>query len=193
MCSTRFNGSFRRKLKFSIQHFPGGGGGGEGVAPLIPYKNAYSLWTIRGWVWTACPPAPSGSTPFSNFSDVFIQRQISQDVHPILSEYLLFSWGKLGSLATNWCACHFLWTLSSNYFLSHIFYELVIQFQVDICILIPFWCLQTFAPEFGPESGAFETVGQFVLSVTMTWRHLHFKWRNELTAECLFWFRFHKF
>ena len=44
------------------------------------------------------------------------------------------------------------------------FYELVIQFQVDICILDTILML----PEFGPESGALATVGEFVLCVTMT-------------------------
>ena len=43
------------------------------------------------------------------------------------------------------------------------FYELVIQFQADICILIPFD-----ACKLRPESGAFESVGEFVLSDTMT-------------------------
>ena len=44
------------------------------------------------------------------------------------------------------------------------FYELVIQLQVDICILDTVLML----PEFGPESGALATVGEFVLCVTMT-------------------------
>ena len=44
------------------------------------------------------------------------------------------------------------------------FYELVIQLQVDICILDTILML----PEFGPESGALATVGEFVLCVTMT-------------------------
>ena len=45
-----------------------------------------------------------------------------------------------------------------------LFYELVIQLQVDICILDTILML----PEFGPESGALATVGEFVLCVTMT-------------------------
>ena len=45
-----------------------------------------------------------------------------------------------------------------------LFYELVIQLQVDICILDTILML----PEFGPESGALATVGEFVLRVTMT-------------------------
>ena len=45
-----------------------------------------------------------------------------------------------------------------------LFYELVIQFQVDICILDTILMF----PEFGPESGALATVGEFVLCVTMT-------------------------
>ena len=44
------------------------------------------------------------------------------------------------------------------------FYELVIQLQVDICILDTILMLS----EFGPESGALATVGEFVLCVTMT-------------------------
>ena len=60
-----------------------------------------------------------------------------------------------------------------------IFYGLVIQLQVDICILDTILVL----PEFGPESGALATVGEFVLCVTMTWRHLHFKWRNGLQKQ----------
>ena len=52
-----------------------------------------------------------------------------------------------------------LWTLSSNYFLSH-FYELVIQLQVDISNLHLRYVLML--PEFGPESGALATVGEFV-------------------------------
>ena len=47
-----------------------------------------------------------------------------------------------------------------NLFSLSLFYELVIQLQVDICILM--------LPEFGPESGALATVGEFVLCVTMT-------------------------
>ena len=45
-----------------------------------------------------------------------------------------------------------------------LFYELVIQLQVDICILDTILML----PKFGPESGALTTVGEFVLCVTMT-------------------------
>ena len=45
-----------------------------------------------------------------------------------------------------------------------LFYELVIQLQVDICILDTILML----PEIGPESGALATVGEFVLCVTMT-------------------------
>ena len=60
-----------------------------------------------------------------------------------------------------------------------LFYELVIQLQVDICILDTILML----PEFGPESGALASVGEFVLCVTMTWRHLHFKWRNGLQKQ----------
>ena len=46
-----------------------------------------------------------------------------------------------------------------------LFYELVIQLQVHICILDTILML----PEFGPESGALATtVGEFVLCVTMT-------------------------
>ena len=45
-----------------------------------------------------------------------------------------------------------------------LFYELVIQLQVDICILDTILML----PEFGSESGALATVGEFVLRVTMT-------------------------
>ena len=45
-----------------------------------------------------------------------------------------------------------------------LFYELVIQFQVDICILDTILMF----PEFDPESGALATVGEFVLCVTMT-------------------------
>ena len=45
-----------------------------------------------------------------------------------------------------------------------LFYELVIQLQVDICILDTILML----PEFGPDSGALATVGEFVLCVTMT-------------------------
>ena len=45
-----------------------------------------------------------------------------------------------------------------------LFYELVIQLHVDICILDTILML----PEFGPESGALATVGEFVLCVTMT-------------------------
>ena len=45
-----------------------------------------------------------------------------------------------------------------------LFYELVIQLQVDICILDTILML----PEFGPESGALATVEEFVLCVTMT-------------------------
>ena len=43
------------------------------------------------------------------------------------------------------------------------FYELVIQLQVDICI-----DTILMLPEFGPESGALATVGEFVPCVTMT-------------------------
>ena len=43
------------------------------------------------------------------------------------------------------------------------FIELVIQLQVDICILDTILMLR----EFGPESGALATVGEFVLCVTM--------------------------
>ena len=45
-----------------------------------------------------------------------------------------------------------------------LFYELVIQLQVDICILDTIFMLT----EFGPESGALATVGEFILCVTMT-------------------------
>ena len=45
-----------------------------------------------------------------------------------------------------------------------LFYELVIQLQVDICILDTILML----PEFGPEFGVLATVGEFVLCVTMT-------------------------
>ena len=46
-----------------------------------------------------------------------------------------------------------------------LFYELVIQLQVDICILDTILML----PEFGPESGALVIVGgECVLCVTMT-------------------------
>ena len=45
-----------------------------------------------------------------------------------------------------------------------LFYELVIQLQVDICILDTILML----PKFRPESGALATVGEFVLCVTMT-------------------------
>ena len=45
-----------------------------------------------------------------------------------------------------------------------LFYELVIQLQVDFCILDTILIL----PEFGSESGALATVGEFVLCVTMT-------------------------
>ena len=44
------------------------------------------------------------------------------------------------------------------------FYELMIQLQVDICILDTILML----PEFGPTSGVLATVGEFVLCVTMT-------------------------
>ena len=45
-----------------------------------------------------------------------------------------------------------------------LFNELVIQLQVAICILDTI----LMRPEFGPESGALATVGEFVLCVTMT-------------------------
>ena len=45
-----------------------------------------------------------------------------------------------------------------------LFYELVIQLQVGICIIDTILML----PEFGPESGALATVGEFVFCVTMT-------------------------
>ena len=45
-----------------------------------------------------------------------------------------------------------------------VFNELVIQLQVAICILDTI----LMRPEFGPESGALATVGEFVLCVTMT-------------------------
>ena len=45
-----------------------------------------------------------------------------------------------------------------------LFYELVIQLQVDICFLDTILML----PEFGPESGALATIGEFVLCVTVT-------------------------
>ena len=45
-----------------------------------------------------------------------------------------------------------------------LFYELVIQLQVNVCIIDTILML----PEFGPESGALATVGEFVLCVTMT-------------------------
>ena len=45
-----------------------------------------------------------------------------------------------------------------------LFYELMIQLQVDICILDTILML----PELCPESGALATVGEFVLCVTMT-------------------------
>ena len=45
-----------------------------------------------------------------------------------------------------------------------LFNELVIQLEVDICIIDTILML----PEFGPESGALATVGEFVLCVTMT-------------------------
>ena len=64
-------------------------------------------------------------------------------------------------------------------FSQSLFYELVIQLQVDICILDTILMLV----EFGPESGALATVGEFVICVTMTWRHLHFKWRNGLQKQ----------
>ena len=57
-----------------------------------------------------------------------------------------------------------LWTLSSNYFLSHFFYKLVIQFQVDICILDTIYL----GPGVGPESGALAILGEIVMIVTMT-------------------------
>ena len=54
--------------------------------------------------------------------------------------------------------------ISVKLFSLSLFYELVIQLQVDICILDTILML----PEFGPESGALATVGEFVLCVTMT-------------------------
>ena len=45
-----------------------------------------------------------------------------------------------------------------------LFNELVIQLQVAICILDTI----LMRPEFGPESGALATVGEFVICVTMT-------------------------
>ena len=45
-----------------------------------------------------------------------------------------------------------------------LFYKLMIQLQVDICIFDTILML----PKFGPKSGALATVGEFVLSVTMT-------------------------
>ena len=53
------------------------------------------------------------------------------------------------------CACHVLWTLSSNYFLCHFLMNCILD-----TILM--------RPEFGPESEALATVGEFVLCVTMT-------------------------
>ena len=54
--------------------------------------------------------------------------------------------------------------LNRQIIFSVTFYELVIQLQVDICILDTILML----PEFGPESGALATVGELVLCVTMT-------------------------
>ena len=51
-----------------------------------------------------------------------------------------------------------------KFFSLSLFDELVIHLQVDICILNMILML----PEFGPESGALATVGEFVLIVTMT-------------------------
>ena len=51
--------------------------------------------------------------------------------------------------------------------LSFFIHELVIQFQVDICILDTILMLATLVQEFGPESGALATVGEFILIVTM--------------------------
>ena len=45
-----------------------------------------------------------------------------------------------------------------------LFYEFLIQLQVDICILDTILML----PECGSESGALASVGEFVLCVTMT-------------------------
>ena len=56
------------------------------------------------------------------------------------------------------CLGHYL-----QFIFSATFYELMIQLQVDICILDTILML----PEFGPKSGALATVGKFVLSVTM--------------------------
>ena len=58
------------------------------------------------------------------------------------------------------CFGHFVKLFS----LSLFFFEIVIQLQVDICISDTILML----PEFGPESGALATVGEFVLCVTMT-------------------------
>ena len=55
-----------------------------------------------------------------------------------------------------------------NSFCLSLFYELVIHFQVDICILDTILMLANLVPEFGPESGALATVREFVLIVTMT-------------------------
>ena len=61
----------------------------------------------------------------------------------------------------------------------YLFMNLWSIFQVDICILIPFLCFQASAQ----VQGILKTVGEFVLSVTITQRHLQFKWCNELTAD----------
>ena len=98
-----------------------------------------------GWFWTPFPPLDPRMKTHS-------------------SDVLLMVWRY---------ACHVLWTLSTNFFLS-LFMNLWSNYRLDTILMLP---------EFGPESGALATVGEFVLCVTMTWRHLHFKWRNGLRKQ----------
>ena len=77
--------------------FSGGGGGGGGVVKLYPGGGqSISIVIFLGWVRTPFPP-------------------LDPCIKTHSSDVLLMVWR---------CACHVLWTLSSNNFLCHFFMNL---------------------------------------------------------------------
>ena len=121
------NGFFSKKnIMFQdsrgVQHFRGvvqlfGGGGGGGVQLLIPYKNPNNLCFSRG---VGPPVPPSGSSHENSLFRCFVHG-LKMCMSCALDRVV-----KLFSLS--------------------LFYELVIQFQVDICILDTILMLANLGP-----------------------------------------------
>ena len=62
------------------------------------------------------------------------------------------------------CACHVLWTLSSNYFLCHFLMNLWSNCRLLFAFYIRFWC----APNLVPSLGRWQLLGS--LSFVLQWR-----------------------